>query len=118
MRTTLSSLDPMKLQRGKRPGFEFAALAAGVVGIPHDAPLVTALDQHDAGRGPAILAHRGKAHRVGFGQTLCQRLTQPRRKLGKGLGGGGFVVEAAVLVGFAQLGELVVIGHGVLSGAE
>jgi hypothetical protein len=76
---------PVEAQR--RPGMrrEVPSLAALGIGVEDEAALVDALQQHDAGRRPAILADRRQRHRMRVARLGLPGLVQPRLELGEGL---------------------------------
>ena len=98
--------DPMELQRGKWVAAQLQAFAAAVVGVPNDAALVQAFDQHDARAWAQVAAHRGQGHGVGLGQLAIDGLLQPLRKLLAWVGVRSRLVEFGFFVAFAQVGDV------------
>ncbi len=97
--------DPVKLQRRVGVAGQILALAAVVIGVPDDAVLIEAFDQHHPGRGSEAGVDRGQSHRVGFGQLGGDGLLQPLAKLRQRVGMGGTFVEFGALIAFAQIGD-------------
>ena len=98
-------LDPVKLQRGVGVAGQRLALAAVVIGVPDDAALIQALDQHHPGRWSHLGIDRSQGHRVGLGQLARDGFMQPPLELLQRIGMGGVFVELGALVAFAQVGD-------------
>src|SRR5450830_525536 len=98
-------LHPVELQGGERVAGQFVALAAFVIGVPDDAPLVIALDQHDAGAGAQVVAHGGQGHGVGLRHLARDGLVEPFLELAQGLRLRGVFTEFCALVALAQVGN-------------
>ena len=96
-------LDPMKLQRGKRVTGQFLAFLTVVIGVPDDAALVTALDQHHPGAGAQIAGHGGQRHGVGLGNLRGDGFFQPLLKLGERIGLRCVLTELGFFVAFAKV---------------
>ena len=95
----------MKLQRRIRVAGQRLALAALVVGVPDDAALIQALDQHHPGRGPQLGIDGGQCHGIGLRQLGRDGFLQPLLKLLQGVGLRCVFVELGPLIAFAQVGN-------------
>ncbi len=104
--------DEAEAQRGLRVVAQLRALAAGAVGVEDEAALVVALEQHEAGRGPAGGVGRGHHHGgavVGVGvEPLPVPGLEHHHRVGVEVG----PTEPVPVVGLAPLRHVDRIGHG------
>jgi len=101
-----AQLGPTEGERRTSGVVQLDGLVARVVGEEHEATVVDPLQQHVAGRRPAIGGNGAEDHGVGLPVAGSLHLAEPTMELGDRVGRQVGLVEAHGLVGLAYPAEV------------